>query len=68
MRKLTQAAQIDRELWKDMKCINPNSIVCYCPKCQHPGNPSRQRENPDCWEYEVEPAPPRGRMEDWRQA
>lgn len=67
-RKLTHAAQVDREAWKDLKCTNPNSIVCYCAKCIHPGRPEKQKLNDSCWEGDFEPVPPRGRMKDWVQS
>lgn len=68
-RKLTHAAQVQHEAWKDLKCTNPNAIVCYCPKCQHPGHPERQKLNDACWENDGKPElPPRGRMRDWVQS
>lgn len=67
-RKLTRAAQVARELWKDLKCTSPNALVCYCAKCVHPGNPTKQASDPFCWEDDAEPAPARPRMRDWVQS
>lgn len=67
MRQLTRAGQILREQWKDLKCSQPNALVCYCSKCIHLGSPAKQASDPFCWEDEPDAPPPRGRMRDWVQ-